>query len=201
MSSTFVIKKNMERERYFQKLRDTLYLTKSMVQEKIMHLHEDELNKKSNTSTWSVGHCIEHINLYNRYYVQAIEQAILKAETKAPEVVLHSWLGKKSIESIHPSNLKKQKTFKKMDPAIKHERYTNLVVAYFMRSQDDLLKLINMAEMRNFNSKLVPIEFFRLLKLTIAESLEFILAHQQRHVNQAIRILTAINPKESILKV
>ncbi len=191
----------MERERYFQQLRDTLHLTKCLVQEKIMHLHEHELNKKSNTSTWSVGHCIEHINLYNKYYLSAIEKAIALANKKAPATVVHTWLGKKSIQSIHPSNFKKQKTFKRMDPALQRESYTRLVFDSFLQTQEKLLMLINSAENCDFNKNLVPIEFFKIFKLNIAESLTFVLAHQQRHINQAIKIAHTINQKESYLKV
>ncbi|MFO0506301.1 MAG: DinB family protein, partial [Chryseotalea sp.] len=61
--------------------------------------------------------------------------------------------------------------------------------------------LINRAEVCNFNKKLVPIEFFEMLKLNIAETLEFILAHQQRHIHQAVKIAQTINQKESYLKV
>jgi hypothetical protein len=40
-----------------------------------------------------------------------------------------------------------------------------------------------------------------MLKLNIAETLEFILAHQQRHIHQAVKIAQTINQKESYLKV
>lgn len=191
----------MEKSKYFQQLRDTLALTKSMVNEHVASLNENQLNERSNKSAWSVGHCIEHINLYNRYYIIVIEKAILVADKDVPAFVNHTWLGKKSIQSIHPSNQKKQKTFKRMDPALRNENYTQVVLVHFFRSQEILLELINRAELCNFNKKLVPIEFLKLFKLNIAETLEFILAHQQRHVNQAIQVAATLKPKESFLKV
>jgi uncharacterized damage-inducible protein DinB len=191
----------MERTNYFQQLRDTLSLSKSLVEEQLVYLTEDQINQKSSNGSWSVGHCIEHINLYNKYYLSAIENAIMLANKNVPSTVVHTWLGKKSIQSVHPSNLKKQKTFKRMDPAFQHQRYTKLVFDYFFRTQEKLIQLINNAENCDFNKKLVPIEFLKILKLNIAESLAFVLAHQQRHINQAIKIAHTINQKESYLKV
>ncbi|MCE2734432.1 MAG: DinB family protein [Chryseotalea sp.] len=191
----------MEKAKYFQQLRDTVTVTKSMAKEHLAQLNENQINERGSTTVWSVGHCIEHINLYNRYYIQAIEKAILLADKDVPAIVKHTWLGRKSIQSIHPSNQKKQKTFKRMDPVLQPDTYTHAVLDQFFRTQENLVELINRAEVCNFNKKLVPIEFFKMLKLNIAETLEFILAHQQRHIHQAVKIAQTINQKESYLKV
>ena len=83
---------------------------------------------------------------------------------------------------MHPSNLKKQKTFKKMNPA--NSKINREAINNFLRDQEKLRKLLTRAASININAKKVPVEFFRLLKMNIGEALEFVIVHEQRHVLQ-----------------
>src|SRR5690242_10054647 len=82
-----------------------------------LKLSIDELNQTPPTGGWSALQCFEHLNLYNRYYVQELKAAMNEAQRRDMDFEIEStWIGKKSIAMMHPSNRKKQKTFKKMIP-------------------------------------------------------------------------------------
>lgn len=146
------------------------------------------LNQRTAPTSWSILECLEHLNRYSRYYNAAIAKALAQASafpTPAAEVD-YSWLGRKSVDMMRPTNAKKSTTLKHLNPL--GGRLGLEVLAEFDRHQARLLELLAQAHGADLNRKVVPIEFFRLLKLRLGEALEFVVVHQQRHVQQAQRV-------------
>jgi len=163
-------------------------------------LSDEQLNWKENAERWSVLECIEHLNRYNNFYLTAIEQAFDSAGKFIDEDVRSTWIGSKSISMMHPSNLKKQRTFKKMNPV--NSEINREAINDFLRDQEKLEKLFTRAASININTKKVPVEFFRLLKMNIGEALEFVIVHEQRHVLQTHTIkLKITETKRPVLAV
>ena len=169
------------------------------VETKFLTLPETQLNLKPTGDKWSVLECFEHLNLYSQYYLTALETAIHNAVPSRPQDVKYTWIGKKSVAMMHPSNAKKQKTFKKMIPT--RSRLTTDVLATFLNDQQRILRLIEKASLLNVSKAVVPVEFFKLLKMNIAETLEFVIVHEQRHLIQAENVLKNKPSSEPILAV
>ncbi|HET9504636.1 MAG TPA: DinB family protein [Hymenobacter sp.] len=147
------------------------------------------LNQRPAPASWSILECLEHLNRYSRYYHAALTKALAapRATTAGPLAeVGYSWLGRKSVELMRPANAKKQTTLKHMNPL--GSRLGPAVLAEFDQHQARLLELLAAAHRADLNRKAVPVEFFRLLKLRLGEALEFVVVHQQRHVQQAQRV-------------
>ncbi|GAA4003562.1 hypothetical protein GCM10022408_13930 [Hymenobacter fastidiosus] len=87
---------------------------------------------------------------------------------------------------MRPENRKKQQTLARMNP--NQSQLGEAVVEEFLQHQSQLLALLTPAKEADLNRKAIPVEFFRLLKLTIADALEFAIAHQERHLQQAARV-------------
>lgn len=148
------------------------------------------LNFRRSPNSWSVLQCIEHLNQYARYYLPAIEGAIKKSSESLPvEEIKYSWIGAYSIKMMHPDNRKKQKTFRHMQPS--ESKLTSTVIDEFINHQEKLSDLLRLASQVDMNQGKVPVEFFRLLKMKIGESLEFVIVHEQRHMLQASEVLKA----------
>jgi hypothetical protein len=158
-------------------------------------LSDQLLNWKENPSRWSVLECMEHLNRYNEYYLKAIEVTIAGGSPSKGGPLASTWIGRKSIAMMHPSNLKKQKTFKKMNPA--NGNLTRKTLDKFLRDQDRLLNLITSAQKVDINSSKVPVEFFKLLKMTLGEALEFVVVHEQRHLIQAKKVVEKIGKTQN----
>jgi hypothetical protein len=62
------------------------------------------------------------------------------------------------------------------------------VLAEFRQHQEQLLQLLARAAHADLNRKAVPVEFFKLLKMRTGEAFEFVLVHEQRHMQQALRV-------------
>lgn len=153
------------------------------------------LNWKASSKEWSVLECIAHLNRYCAYYLPEIERAMLKSKRESVSSLRSTWIGKKSIEMMHPSNTKKHRTFKRMDPAASALSLSE--VDDFLAYQRKLHSLLTEAGKVDINASLVRAEFFKLLRLTIAEALQFILVHQQRHFLQIARIKENFKTLES----
>jgi hypothetical protein len=169
------------------------------VETKFNGLPDAPLNYKPAPDSWSILECFEHLNLYSQYYLTALETAVSKATPSQPQEMKYTWIGKKSVAMMHPSNTKKQKTFKKMIPA--KSKLTRDVLATFLADQQRILRMIEKAALLNVSKSVLPVEFFKLLKMNIAETLEFVIVHQQRHVLQAENVMKNQPTSEPILAI
>jgi uncharacterized damage-inducible protein DinB len=155
-----------------------------------IHLPDHILKRKPAPTAWSILECFEHLNRYNRFYNAEIERRLAPSETTLDHQVSSTWLGKKSIQSMHPSNTKKQKTLKHMNPL--QSALERTVIEEFLSHQRAFLKILDRASGSDLNKVRIPIEFFRLLKLNLGDALQFVVAHEQRHFIQIARTLKEI---------
>ena len=151
------------------------------------------LNQRPAQASWSILECLEHLNRYSRYYLAAFAKALAlpNPTPAAPAEVAYTWLGRKSVDMMQPTNAKKTSTLKHLNPL--GSRLGPEVLAEFDQHQARLLALLAQAHRADLNRKVVPVEFFRLLKLRLGEALEFVVVHQQRHVQQAQRVRAGLH--------
>ncbi|MBJ6109953.1 DinB family protein [Hymenobacter sp. BT523] len=148
------------------------------------------LNQRPAPTNWSILECLEHLNRYSRYYNAAFAKALARPTNATADEVQYSWLGRKSVDMMRPTNAKKSNTLKHLNPL--GSRLGHEVLAEFDQHQAQLLALLAQAARADLNRRAVPVEFFRLLKLRLGEALEFVVVHQQRHVQQARRVQAAL---------
>ncbi len=151
-------------------------------------LPQTTLFQKPSAEKWSIAECLEHLNIYARYYIPAMEQRIKKATSSTEnQTIKLNWIDNMSIKSIHPDNRKPTQTLKKFNPI--HKEIKGKPLEEFLKHQQDLLKVIQKMESVNPNKVKVPVEFFKLLKLTLSGTLEFVIRHEQRHLLQIQEVL------------
>ncbi|MCB2379996.1 DinB family protein [Hymenobacter sp. BT635] len=144
------------------------------------------LNFKPTPGSWSALECLEHLNRYSRFYNAELTTALhAQPQTATPHEVGFSWLGRKSYDTVRPDNGKKHRTITHMNPA--GSQLGTEALHEFLQHQKCLLEMLAAAQGTNLNRKAVRIEFFKLLKLRVGEALQFVVAHEQRHLQQALR--------------
>ena len=156
---------------------------------RFLSLPDHILNKKVNREAWSILECYEHLNRYLRYYNPAIAKRLAGVDREVNVDVKSTWIGRKSLAAMHPSNQKKQKTLKHMNPV--NSSLDLSVITEFLSHQNDLMLLIAKARSADVNKIKIPIEFFRLATFTLAEALQFVVVHQQRHFIQLETVVKA----------
>ena len=172
----------METQKVITQLINDLQHIESTVKHKLEPLELDLLNRKSTPESWSALECIEHLNRYHRFYNPHLKKAISKAAPVNSKTIKTTWFGRKSLELM--ANSKKQTTLKRMNPV--KSRLSLDTIHEFIRHQQELLTLFPTAHKVNLNTTSVPVEFLRLLKLKTGEAFLFVVAHEKRHLKQAL---------------
>tara|TARA_R110002124_G_scaffold213044_1_gene379201 strand:- start:419 stop:976 length:558 start_codon:yes stop_codon:yes gene_type:complete len=176
-------------EKYqIDKLKESFEGFEGIVKNEFLHLNSELLNFKPNNGSWSILECIAHLNLYSEYYLIELQKIISKAEASPKaQRIKWSWFGKISVEKIAISNNKKMKTFARMDPD--NSQLSIKVLEDFIIYNNQLKEMSQKCEHLNFNTRGVKVEFFKILKLSLAETLIFMMEHQNRHLIQAQNVL------------
>lgn len=145
------------------------------------------------TASWSANHCLQHLNSYGRYYLPLLQQALTQASLEpAGKDFTPGWLGAWFTNMMKP-DANTGKPAKKMKAPAPHQPATILpshqVIGEFIDQQEQLLHLLNLATTKNLSHPRIPISIARFIKLKAGDVLGFLIAHNERHVQQAIRAL------------
>lgn len=134
---------------------------------------------------WSIAQCMEHLNRYSNYYLPLIRQGLNRQTEHVDGGVFKStWLGRWFTQMMDPDKGKKKyKAFKDYIPAVELDAHA--VVAEFIRQQEMLLLCLQWARHADLNTIRIPISIMKWLKLRLGDVLQFIIAHDERHMRQA----------------
>ncbi len=135
---------------------------------------------------WSIAQCLDHLNGYGNYYYRTIRHAMTKRHD-IDEQYKPTWLGNYFTKLLDPdSGKRKIKTFKKHNPPASLDAHA--VVAEFIRQQEELLLLLREARSRNLNAIKIPTTLSSLIRMNLGDTFRFLVAHNERHIRQALRV-------------
>ena len=154
----------------------------------LQSLSESKLSQKLNSQSWSVLECIEHLNLYAKFYNNEIEKRISKSSKSHSEIFKSGYLGNKSVVSMLPSQtMKTMNTFKNKNPI--HSNFDKKkVLSNFINYQEELLDLLETSKNKNL-TKIKTSLTLPLLKFRLGDTFRFIVYHNERHITQTKKIL------------
>ena len=152
------------------------------------NLSQEELMKPAANGGWSIAQCLWHLNSYGDYYLPQIKSGLAKNYPGNLEFK-STWLGSYFTRIMQPgARMKKYKAFKNHVPPI--EMDAAKVVAEFIHQQEQLLKYLKEARQTDMNRVRIPISIFKWIKLKLGDVFQFIITHDERHLQQAKRNLT-----------
>ncbi len=148
----------------------------------------DELLRPASNGGWSIAQCLEHLNRYGNYYLPQIKKALDAYKGGSSETFNSTWLGSYFTKMMDPRTGKaKVKTFK--DYAPPRELDAHAVVAEFLDQQELLLSYLWKSGGVDLNGIRIPISIMKWLKLRLGDVFQFIVAHNERHMVQAKRLI------------
>lgn len=158
-----------------------------------------ELSARPSENSWSVGECLQHLNLYGDYYLPAIKAA-LQAEGQPQPTFKGSALGEYFANSMRPSEAdgqpkSKMPTFKDKNPTLLKIEVSETTVSEFLAQQQLFLDYLTQAESKNISRPKIKITISRLIRLSLGDTFRFNIYHNMRHVQQAMRALAVITKK------
>lgn len=158
-----------------------------LVVKKYQNLDKDVLLQPSPDGGWSIAQCLDHLNGYGDFYLPEIKKGINK-NFPMKEHFKSSWLGSYFTKMMDPETGKKKiKAFKNHMPI--RELDAHAVVAEFIQQQEELLNLLSRARRSDLNKIKIPLSISKWVKLKLGDVFQFFIAHNERHIQQANRVL------------
>jgi hypothetical protein len=154
----------------------------------------DVLLRQPAPGKWSPAQCLDHLNAYARFYVPAIETAIRTRLTgslaPAPSPVFKSgWLGNYFTNTMKPKEDgqpgMKMQAPKAYRPAADLD--AGKTVREFIAWQQQIKALLNSAKEVNLQKIKIGTTLGSWLKFSLGDTFRFVIAHEQRHMAQALR--------------
>jgi hypothetical protein len=162
------------------------------------NMSAEELLTPGNNGGWSIAQCLEHLNRYGKYYLPSIKRAVDQKSAKSSSGQFKSgWFGNYFTRMMNPETGKRKiKAFKSYSPPPTLDAHA--VVAEFIEQQETLLTYLRLAVNSDLNGIRIPISIAKWLRLKFGDVLQFVIAHNERHVQQALRVsLRAPHPLAS----
>lgn len=176
---------------FFDQLTTDLLVLRVLAQRRFRPLSADELNRRPSHSRWSAGQCLEHLNILGGYYLPSIAKRIARAQARGSQptaTVKQGFFGGRFVNAMRaPASEKAYVTHQRYAPT--GTRLSRTVAEVFSRQIDELLRLVLLARQVNANAVLIPNAVFPPLRLRLADQLEFLVVHFQRHARQAEAVL------------
>ena len=182
---------NRATSEFFDQLTNELLALRVLAQQRFRPLSPEVLNRRPSPGRWSVGQCLEHLNIVGGHYLPEISARVTKAladGSRPAPTAKHGFMGRRFIEAMRTPASKR--TFSSPERyAPTGTRLPRTVTEVFSRQLDELLRLVLLARQVNANSVRIPNPLFPLLRLRLTDQLEFLVVHIQRHVAQAEAVL------------
>jgi len=161
------------------------------------NLNETALLQTPEHGGWSIAQCFEHLNSYGRYYLPQIETALDKTKEKSSiNTFKGSWMGSYFTKMMLPSNTKKYKAFKDHIPPLNLNAHA--VLAEFIEQRETLLNNLKQSRNADLDKIRIPISIAKWIKLKLGDVFQFVIAHDERHMQQAKRVLSGIKDFQKI---
>ena len=176
---------------FLDQLKADLQHAQHRVTQRFQPLTDQQLNRRPAPGKWSVGQCLEHLNIMGGYYLPLLTAKIQQARQRnsAPAATVKRGLvGRRLTDAMRGSA--GEKTYKSPQKyAPSGSRLSRTVVELCRRQLDDLLLLLEEARHVNLNAVRVANPVVPLLRLRATDALELLVVHVQRHVAQAEQVL------------
>lgn len=164
----------------------------AQVAEELSHLPAPVLQLPPDQHKWSAIQCLEHLNIYSRYYLpqlaKAIQTAQLHQQAATPQFK-SGWLGNWFTNIMQPkpngSLPMRMPSPKYAQPAATPD--VTSVMNEFISGQQQLLLLLQQAHAVNLAQPRIPTTLSKLIKFSLGDTFRFFIAHEERHVLQALR--------------
>lgn len=158
--------------------------------EQLQQVPREVLLQQPEPGKWSIVQVLEHLNGYNRFYLDVIEKGLKNNNYPVRHNYKAGWFGDYFTKMMQPrkdgtigNKMSAPKDYN-FGPDLDVERVLN----EFRRGQQQLLALLDKASTADVGRIKVPISISKLIKLKMGDVFRFLIAHQQRHFLQINRV-------------
>lgn len=155
-------------------------------------LSAPQLNWKPAADRWSVAQCLDHLVTTNATYFPAFDAVL--AGRYAPTLWQRMpWLpgvfGRLVLKAVHPDSARAHKA-----PGVFRPSASDLdagIVTRFVDQQARLIDVFTRSAGLDLDRIVIPSAISGLVVYSLFDAFRIVVLHEQRHVNQAIRVIAA----------
>ncbi|RRB07071.1 DinB family protein [Larkinella rosea] len=160
------------------------------VEREFRPLSPEQLNWKPDTRRWSITQCLQHLNLAERFYIRNIQKKVddlgIVQISPVDQQLKSGWAGKVVLLAVDPTSRIKYPTSSLMKP--RQDLNAQDVMQQFIELQQLLDNLLDKAIYLDWNQEKVMTLFGNWLKISLGNAFLMLVAHSERHLNQALRV-------------
>jgi DinB superfamily len=147
----------------------------------------EQLNWQPRHGAWSIGQCLDHLQIANRVYVPAISEALDGQQRGKSQELSVAWPSRWFIRNYIAPNPDgaRARAPGKIKPA---KQVEPTVLQAFLRGNEAARALIARASEYDVNRLRFRNPFVPILRFTVGTGLEIIAKHESRHLLQAERV-------------
>jgi hypothetical protein len=171
-------------------LLDRTELVKASTQS-FLRLTNDQLNFKPNAGQWSIAQNFEHLNISNGANIRNVLARISGAPDVKADKFKSGWLGDFIYSKVMPradGSVFKIKTGKTMHPVGGMLDGQDILQRY-LQNCDMIDDILRHSATKNLQGIKIPSSVFRFVNLRLGDHLRFLIAHNERHLLQAHRMM------------
>lgn len=160
-----------------------------IVEELVLPLTKSQLEWQPKPGVWSIGQCLEHLNMTLEQFLPAVDLAMekgRKAGKLSPGPFRHGWLMRKFLASMEPPVKTKMRAAKVIQPA--PEVNKEPLLQEFRDWREQLRQRIVAADGLDLKKIKVQSPFLRLLWWDLGTAIQVMAAHDRRHLWQAEQV-------------
>lgn len=174
-------------------LLDRTELVKASTQS-FLRLTETQLHFKPAPDKWSIAEIFGHLNIVHDIQVRGLLSRITLAPDVKDEQYRSGWLGEWMYGKMMPRpdgtvfKLPAPRNFRVSEEGLEgHSELTR-----FLQQCDALDDILRHVFTKDLIKIKVPLSFSKLLRLRLGDHLRFMIAHNERHLLQAHRVLSQV---------
>ena len=171
----------------------------------VLHTVEQEFRTQSDAQLrwkpapdrWSIMECLQHLNLAERFYIRNIQHKVdalgLVQTNPADQTLESDWVGKVLMYAVDPAMKIKVPSPGIIRPRRPADLNSRDVLEQFVDLQKTLHTLLDKAVYLDWNREKVGSLFGNWLKIRLGDVFQMLVAHTERHMNQAMRVKAEMN--------
>jgi hypothetical protein len=154
------------------------------------NLSAKQINFKPSAKSWSIGQCFEHLIITNNLYFPAIQKVIdgnHRNNIFSEIPFATDLIGALMRNSLKPEQVRKMKTFKMFEPSMSDVSVS--ILNDFAENNRKLIELMEACKGLEIHKIKIPEPLNVALNLPLDDAFEILAMHEQRHFNQAERVM------------
>jgi DinB family protein len=159
-----------------------------------LRLTDEQLNYRPHPDKWSIAEIFEHLNIIHAAYIRSIISRITSAPDVRTDTFKSGWLGDWLYSAIMPrpdGSVFKMKTLKSLYPG-NGNLEGHEVLHRFLQQCDGLDDILRHVSTKNLQKIRIPFASNRFLRLRLGDNLRYLVAHSERHLLQAQRLMNTL---------